>query len=699
MKNFFILFIITNVVQINAQQIWKPTSSIKGSQEILFAAHNSNEIIASVPNRGMYLTDDGGINWTKISKGLYRINSSASNIVSSNDGYFYAIIDDELYRLRKGELEWDKTIFKYKNGVDLLVGLQGNLYALSYEYNARPSYSTDHGETMKATELPSIGNSVSFFTVSGNDNNYFIREINNDGTYIYKFNDDGSNIHQIKKIDYNVQLMYFHPAGYLFFYDSSIGLFRMDSNGNDYQVLSGFPRYAYVNRMITDRNNNIVVITQTGDYISKDYGETWAKLKTNYYKLSDPTYNSSFLYEGDTALYSPFNCNQNDFMRTEDGGKSWKSLGSNWDNLSIDDLQVSDIGNIVGTTCNEKKYFSSTDKGLSWNLVYENKNNSPVTNLVVTKSNKWLTMLNNILYSSIDNGQTWISNNYNFQSNSRLKNFKSEILAVIDYSISQFSIDEGLNWNKIDQQNYVIGSLFRYKDGTIFGFSSSGLLYSENLGTTWEKLSINISPDYIFIDKLGQFYISSFGNSGAENGIFFSKDKFENITHISDESIKIYSEDKNGNLYGIDYDNRIKKSTDHGLTWKRFETGLPYKSESNSMAIDKDDYLYTGLRLDNIYRTFNPVSESSNVSNSSIQKDISINCNPCSDNISIIGLDQTEDNFMFQLFYSDGKIALQSSCNNILNQVHVNQLSNGIYFWQLRSDTDLISRGKVIIQH
>lgn len=258
-------------------------------------------------------------------------------------------------------------------------------------------------------------------------------------------------------------------------------------------------------------------------------------------------------------------------LRSQDCGATWTTLVAGLDNR----YALTDIARSPNYSSNNTLYVSTDGDGI---------------------------------YKSEDGGDSW----------TRLESLKESRVRIMgvaenDVDISRNDIifagrstgglyrseDGGRTWQQVLKENVVITSLTaskeKHNERIIAGDQTGTIYISEDHGLTWKNL-ITI-PDVgaitcMAVDPTSFSQIKCFVGS-ERGGLFYLRNDSEKLIEagqgITDNSIrsisfsKHYDQDKTG--YVSCWHDAIFKSTDGGITWKQFSSGLSKDKQADSNTI------------------------------------------------------------------------------------------------------------------
>jgi photosystem II stability/assembly factor-like uncharacterized protein len=372
-----------------------------------------------------------------------------------------------------------------------------------------------------------------------------------------------------------------------------------DPSPAQWEVINS-PVSGYINDIVV-KNDSIYVTTTSEFLFSADEGLIWRTIPTPFYgKDAFTEYNNMFFISSHNLLYM-----------SSDFGQTWQQIDSLNNGNVFKSIYASDSVVLTGT---EYGIFKSTDYGKNW---------LEMNNGLTSKNIGFIKFLNNKIYVGTGSGIYFWSDSINawYYTNTGIDGPVYDIAAINDVYFAVTgnalfkSTDGGLNWKK--QSNYELGGLsVHIKSDTLFvGCGSPGVAYSTDLGDTWTtirkglmggrfvwnissnerniffgtpkgllKFSSNRSTFESALSSCMLYYgarnIHSIGNKivvHSEFGVFSSIDKGETwyssnnglASSVIQEMVK-----HDDNLIAGTYDGGLCISTDGGLQWNIFGSGL-----------------------------------------------------------------------------------------------------------------------------
>lgn len=377
-------------------------------------------------------------------------------------------------------------------------------------------------------------------------------------------------------------------------------------------------------------------------YISSDLGSTWSVFEIGdlYTSVNDFASNGSEIY---AATYDGL-------YKSLDSGKTWQN--STLQDVPINSLALEDTHMLVGTSYG---VYQSTNTGKDWSQINAGLNSAVIKALVTSNSTLFAGTYGNGVYSSIDNGDTWIPfGDGVYPMVTGLGIDGDDLYAGTLGGIYRSNVNSP-TWYSITEGFYATGSQsFIFKENSILASSDDGVIRSTDNGITWQRIdSIHISYSYYqsfaLLDQ-GSRILAGYNNKGIrlsmDNGTTwdYSNDGISsrtvNALYKIDDNIVlgtngsgVYYSDNDGTSWVqsdlttsqvLDFCEEenivfaggtagVFMSTDYGLTWKDIGEGLPYSVTSLNVA---GKYIFAGLHGSGVWRR--PLSEVTNIEKESL---------------------------------------------------------------------------------
>jgi photosystem II stability/assembly factor-like uncharacterized protein len=475
--------------------------------------------------------------------------------------------------------QWVQTNGPMGGNVNCFLYYNNKLYS---GFNSGACYSTNHGiswskiEGLSGKEVRAFAHlGTSIFAGTGS-NGVFVST--NDGLNWSAANGGLSNLH-IRSLAVNGSNLI---AGIETF-NGSGGVFRSTNNGQNWTA-----SLSSANIWSVHSAGSYVYAGTPGQgiYISTDGGITFASSNTGLTDL--------YVYSIASSGGSIFTGTSTSIFKSTNNGLSWFASGSGITSGYIRCLNVSGTNIFAGTTTN---IYLSTNGGTSWAEVMTGLQNS-FFNVIYSYGANTFTGNRIGIYLTTNNGALWIPRNGGFiaQSISDLAYINGILFASTYGSGLYSSSDNGDTWltNSISNNNLsFLITLSNY----VFVVSSGGIYKSTNYGVNWNLTGYT---------KNNIEAVTASGNSlfvgTHDNGVCRSTnygDTWDTVnTGLSSHDITGMGSN-NGKIYAGTYGEGTFKSTDNGNTW----TSINFVGHIMGFAFDGDNIMIG--RCDSIFRTTN----------------------------------------------------------------------------------------------
>ncbi len=711
MARYFIYLIIPLCLDNGySQNIWETTSGPQSLDASDFAIASDGGLVLSVKSDGIYFSNDEGLSWQKNAIGLDHPDSYATSLSSGTNGIVYAIVDDYLYRFEKNSGIWENTGNRFVEESKVIVDKKGSVFILSDSLQVSLFISKDGGYSFDTIlNNPKIRD-LKAFSINGNDNNYVL-VAGNVKSDLYRVSDDGVVVTKIYSASVTNPQMIWDDDGFVFMISSNAEIIRMDSLGKNLSYITWSPYILF--RIFKKENGRLLLLTYDGDYESQDQGVNWTKVSSTFYK--ERSYDPQYYFKNNICYLLNKGSISNDLYKSVDEGKSWIDYSSYFSNPIVTYIFSNTPGfvYVAFLDCFYPRYNYSDDKGHSWKPMNTNFSEFGSYSLLSNANGELFIESGDTIYKSRDNGQTW--NLIAIDTMNRFRSLSGDNRNLIYVSFGfgsnggYFSNDGGQNWLGINFRNMSFPpqliNLYEHPDGTLFALDdlfNGGLVYSNDKGINWDTAKMHF--DFIYgscMTKSGVFYlagVNSSNNSGMSAGFYVSHDKLNSLDKIYGGVFYDLLSDNDENLYALDSAGIYKKSIDGGRTWQDFTSGLPVNPLGYYLAIDKDQYLYIGMRNHKVFRTVEPVSSTVSTQNVRFVHSIQLSPNPANDEI-LLALDSDQIRFTAKWILldihsrkiMDGEIKSDRSC------IKLEGLPNGIYF--LKFDDPKLPVQKMVVEH
>lgn len=378
---------------------------------------------------------------------------------------------------------------------------------------------------------------------------------------------------------------------------------------------------------ITVFDNNILIGTNNGVFLSTDEGNNW--IQKNSGLFFDPlliyslvingeyvyaaTYRGLFRSSLEKIVWEEYQIGtvtaQFVTVAVEDSiiitGRSGdlfisKNGGKSWDNKKflheIQDLKILNKEMYCGTIGG---IYKSTDLGESWIDLNKGIGNTLINTITANSNGLYAATYGNGVFISSDNGDNWKEINSGLE-NSYSTSFTNSIISegseVYLASMNGFyySSDSGKNWinKKYKNENLPISlnlpiSTIIKKDNIIYAgsWNEAGVIITSDNGDTWQTKSNGVSTASVGLASDGE---NLFSINSDKGGFYFSSDDGDNW--------KQKNADMNVNYYCIHYKNnklliggeygKLSSSLNKGDSWNNLEISSIFDSKTILYAIE-----------------------------------------------------------------------------------------------------------------
>ena len=518
------------------------TSSYNNQFMKLFA--DGSRLFASTGN-GFYYTDNDGITWTQVPLGT----AVVTGIAKVGYKIFITTNTSGLYVSINGGVNFTQYVdnFVIANGdlTNIYTDSKGSIYITEYTYvGFHYLYSNDTGASWQMSFIPEVA-----YDVISIGNRIFTSS-----TFTGYFSDNNWNTHQQFNISADASgrlFKFFYSDSILYMY-YNYGIFLSNDSGVSWNHL---PFYKSVNGMIKS-GNRIYISSGAGIFYSSDKGFTWTKSdngineityagsleignmnyvatkKSGLFSSTDGGLNwkyisSAFIYESINTITKD---NQNNIYVLVDGGMIYRSsdLGSTWNSYNI----RSKISSLNAISCMwSQNAFYITDNG---HFLYKTDSTFSLFQKYTTPSSLAYTevdpthvfaLTSNGIYTSIDSGQTWLQKYTGGGFASSIDYYfakENNINAINFIGTIYYSFDNGNNWNKYaltgssTSTGIVINNGVVYAGGSDRIFTSTSLNYWTPSLPYFNDNKSNITP--VFVKNNNLFFFKT------ADGLYYRND-------------------------------------------------------------------------------------------------------------------------------------------------------------------------------
>lgn len=214
------------------------------------------------------------------------------------------------------------------------------------------------------------------------------------------------------------------------------------------------------------------------------------------------------------------------------------------------------------------------------------------------------------IYQSTDNGATWINrSSTGIWSVSAITLLAGgDLLAVAgNGSGLHRSSDAGMSWRHTGSFSEQATALIAHSSGRLIAGTRGGvLLVSDDEGATWTPTVAPTGIDEIvsITERRGRRLFAATQSRGVlqstDAGATWVRSG-DRVSNTMGNAPTIFA-DRNGDVYLAGYDKPLFRTTDNGLTWSEFASGLP-RTVTHGFARDSSGHLWTGAGGSGLFRS------------------------------------------------------------------------------------------------
>lgn len=693
----FRLLIICIGILINYNSVisqWEQTSGPSGEIVVCFVEYGNHFYIGTMWV-GVYKSLKNDINWSLDTNGLP--DTWIRDMIVFNDKLYLAI-NNGIYSKSFEDVSWkltndglddiDATCFEIKDS-NLFVGTVNGVFRLNIDEDYWESCSIGLPEYAFIRAMSKSGkNLVASIAIFGIERLYIST---NNGLSWAAVEKGLSGVKELAAID-----------SVLFAIGEYFLVYRSTDHGLSWTRVE-FP--GGLATSIASTNNRVFIGTLgIGIYYSTDHGLSWNNTKGKP-PWRDRIYNTKF-----TGNHL--------FVATEDGELNISNdYGSNWINAEkglansrVDKIKKYDKYLIAARIT--KGIFLSTDNGDNWKRIfYDSQFDTQAKDFVVIDSilivstyyGVYRCNLNNFDYLNKSNGLEG-------ESITLLKTFENRLFAggeaLSPYNRGGFfkSTNLGENWSKLSNSITDTNNVRKltYSNGNLYFCNLYNIFKSTNLGESWISLNFDGLGDWIYDIKASDtnLYV------GTKNGLYFTSNNGMNWSLLnngieSKEITDIFI--INNNLFARNSSYEIIYSSDYGLNWHSINEGLD-SNDIRQLAIS-DEYLFVGTLQNGVWRrkltdVITTVVDNYNKIPQAIELHQNIP-NPVNSTTKI-SFKMPSKSFVTIKLYD----VLGNEINTIISDnfdignhevfVNLENLVNGVYFYQLNADSMILTRKLIV---
>jgi len=289
--------------------------------------------------------------------------------------------------------------------------------------------------------------------------------------------------------------------------------------------------------------------------------------------------------------------------RSNDAGKTWKGINNGLGFTESTAMEITANGKMIVSAFSGAFWgnlYSSTDNGKTW--IQKNPVFDPVFYDIDKLANGNLVATGSYgIYIADKDGAFW-----NQKKNAEIASYVFVSKKGIAYAGTRpnglmISRDNGISWETANGLGATYFSSFgESSNGRIFASSSAddiGIYYSDDDGITWSHITpYNFYRIYDFITKGDSIY------AATSAGVCKSIDNGINWARLNYKAIKKFEMAPNGDFVGINMRGDIDISSNNGKSWTVLGNGLQNR-QIRDMCFDVNNRLYA-LTDSGIYRNY-----------------------------------------------------------------------------------------------
>jgi photosystem II stability/assembly factor-like uncharacterized protein len=450
---------------------------LPNSIAVISIAIDSIGIIYVGASNNFFKSSDNGTTWNSFYSGLPTVEIATVLCNQQNEifvGTGYILQGDGVYYSTNGGKNWIQRGLSGQTVYSLTKDSEGTLFAGTKDNGVYKSI--DNGLTWVQINYGLYSKNI--FRVKTVYNNLLFA-CSESGGGIYRSSNLGESWEITGVTSGTINRAIIKETGDIFA-ATLFGVQKYDAQGNNWSILgltsvSSVRGWNWLSDIINNNQGNMFVSSWAGEvYKTTDNGLTWdstSNIDTAQTHITDMA-----LYPDNSLLLGTFNF----IKRTTDKGISWSSIINGLPNSIIHNIEVTEEGVIYAVSGNKLCRANHIDS--SFLIIRDGifTSSSPIYNRIVSGRNGLLFLAdqgaNQGIYRSTDYGETW-----------------SKIYNSSVYSLSLLN------------DKYVVAGLS----------AGDGILFSSNLGDSWEFLyegiHSNATISWNIINSVGYLYASANG--------------------------------------------------------------------------------------------------------------------------------------------------------------------------------------------
>jgi len=610
MKFVIALFLFCSAVA-GAQPYWSYSGPEGGVIKSMFV--RTDGVLYAGTQRGVYLSDNLGQNWTKGSNNIYQSGINSMVIAS---GYVFAAADNSGFYI-SADNGYNFTLVSSAYSINAMCKINETIYA-GLGGNLSTSgivYTINNGVNWSQTNFPG---------------SIRVNDIITDDIALYAATDNGIYVsYHIgstwNKYDsglpFNTKVFSLKKAGYIILAGTDRGVYRSADAGVTWSAVnSGLPaQYPFI-AVTIQGTRAIASCFGKGVYVSQNYGDNWVEVNNGLndrliYKFG--VYNS-YLFAASTG---------GGVYLSVDFGTNWFQKNTGLDVHTINALYSKD--NILYAGTQGGGVYRSVNSGSNWSV-----SNVSLANTVVysfTEAGNYIfTGTYGGIFRSSNGGSAWEPANSGLNDSVTLSlgyNGSSLFAGTQSGGIYR-STNFGTNWTKLNGiiLNDTVYALANMGNVMFASSKRNGFVKSSDNGSSWQTINNGFTypPFSLSLSVRGSDIFAALFFGTPQRGIFKSPDSGSNWSWISSPvSDASYYVQTYMNIVFASYlsytGGIIRMSTNDGASWSLVTPQPPqWKDNCDVLTIKVfNNYLFAGTSGKSLWRI--PLSQIISVRNISEQ--------------------------------------------------------------------------------
>ncbi len=566
----------------------------------------------------IYRSADGGLSWVTVPSSDPGYPKNWRDMTVLPDGTLIAVQSTKVYRSEPGD-NFLSEVHEQPQGGFFLNQVQhtsdGTLFGWDYDFKM-VLVSNDKGsnwDTLYTFDNPLY--EYYGFSIHGNGKNYAISP-----QRIVRFDENGGNTVNINIFPGQLRVPFSHGIAYLPDEDALVvgagSQFRITyDDGGTWDTLPVPASLNTFSGMYYDKfNSRLFACFQDTIWVTGTLGASWDVFMPLGKSLDLANYILALDAGGRMSL-SVSNCDQREFLRSEDNGQTWTSMNDQFHNESTEEILRDHQGNLYVRSCTFM-WLHSTDNGESWQVCRPGGISEPAfLDLLVTREGVLFgTDYTGRVFRSLDHGANWqFLDSFTFShSNQLYEGGDGAIYFICDHTGKSYVSDDlGISWT--DLGILLQNDFFTHPDGTIYRLTTlnNTLERSVNHGLTWEPAVANINDLPATLGIFSVFYCAPNGTiyiGNSQGGdIYFTTDQFATHGYINGTGVNKLITDNESHLFGVtSVYNELMQFYPATNTLELVDT--PFDYNLSDVFIDRDQYMYIGGSIGVVYRSAEPTS-------------------------------------------------------------------------------------------